>query len=712
MPGILNVAFLWHMHQPYYRDTKTGRYALPWVRLHGIKGYFDMIEAVRRFGGKGVTFNLVPSLLKQLQDLASGGETDHYYLLSRTPAGDLDEAERLLILKHFFSAHHANLVHPYPRYRELLYRRGPRLDEDSLNAAAKRFSTRDLLDLQVWFNLAWFGWAAEEEFPLIRRLKGKDRHFSEEEKNLLLDLQIEVLKQIIPRYRKAWKNGDIDITTTPFYHPILPLIIDNGCAKVSQPGDPMPEREFRRPEDALTQLKEGRKYVKEILGRSPTGLWPSEGSVSPAACELAGKAGFKWLATDENVLYATLPDHPKEKILYRGYLTSKKGPAVFFRDQYLSDAIGFRYSANPPDKSVDDFLAYLNHIADAVGEPDKHIVSVILDGENAWEYFPDGGRGFFEELYWRLQNHDRVRLTTFSDFLKHHPPQDVLPPIFPASWIGGSFRIWIGDPIKNRAWDYLAETAEMLDEAKHKGKAEDDISRAGEWLLAAEGSDWFWWYGKPNSSDFDAEFDRLFRSYLAEVYRQLGEDVPEHLTRPLDETEPAEKILLFPINPVIDGRETNYYEWSGARAVHRDELSGAMAFESTLIERLYYGISNTHFFLRIDADRSFFSRDKLEIIVQFKNALATCVSIRNLSDPQDLLVTWQGEIPPVSLPEAALDAVLEIKVPFANLHVKERTVYVSVIVKQGDLELERWPREGGYPCPVPSEEYLNSNWLV
>lgn len=707
----LNIAFLWHMHQPYYRDPKSGKYVLPWVRLHGIKGYIDMIEAVRRYGGKGVTFNLVPCLLEQLEDIASGTETDLYFEISKKRAQDLELADKKLILQHFFSAQHDNMIFPFPRYRELLYRRNQR-SLQGLDGIATAFSEQDYRDLQVWFNLTWFGWAAQERHPIIRELRKKGRKYTEDEKDNILALQLEVLREVIPAYRDAWEKGIIEISTTPYYHPILPLIIDNRCAKISQPNDPLPIKEFSHPNDARSQLERGREFVKKTMGKAPAGLWPSEGSVSPAVCEMAGEVGFEWLATDENVLKATFGSAKREEILYSSYKTDKNGPVIFFRDQYLSDSIGFRYSRNTPRAAVDDLISHLENIAASRISRKKRIVSIILDGENAWEYFSDGGQGFLKELYMRLNDHARLKLITFSDYIRKNPPEKVLPPIFPASWISGSFRIWIGDPLKNQAWDRLAETATAISEKEREKSKDNHIRRAREWLHIAEGSDWFWWYGEPNHSDFEEEFDHLFRSNLMQVYRELDLEVPSILNRPISkEGVEKEETPIFIIKPVIDGRITTYYEWIGARRISAGEFSGSMNFTSSLLQNLFYGISEKALFLRLDKSNLFAGIKNMQIVVQFCDKYQSALEIKKIGADKPNIV-WKGKKLSKELPQIANNRIIEVEIPFSNLHKDNGDILFAVIIMQDNLEIERWPREGCYTCPWPTEDYLAENWVV
>ncbi len=712
MLGKLNTVFLWHMHQPFYRDPVAGKYILPWVRLHGIKGYTDMLAAVRGFPDVRVTFNFTPCLIRQLSDLTENGERDIYQELSYIPAEDLEPAQKTTILRHFFSANWETMVLCYPRYRDLLYRRGRRVAECDLGVIARKYTPQDFRDLQVWFNLTWFGWAAQETHPAIWQMKKKGRDFSETEKVRLLDLQVEVLKQLIPSYKSAWQSSQIEISTSPFYHPILPLLIDNYAARICQPQDPLPEKEFLRPADARQQLFAGRDYIAETFGQRPLGLWPSEGSVSPAVCELAGEAGFNWLATDEAVLMATLGKGSREEALYQSYLTQQNGPTVVFRDRFLSDAIGFRYARNTPRQAVDDFTGHLANIAKSRKAPSTNLAAIILDGENAWEYFPDGGHGFLEQLYGRMSRHSQLATRTVGGYISEHPAQTILPPLFPASWINGSFRIWIGDPVKNKAWDLLQQCGEVVDEETRNRARTKAGDKALSWLLAAEGSDWFWWYGEPNHSDFEAEFDQLFRANLIQIYTELDLPIPTDLLQPVFHEEIEEEIPLFPMTPVIDGRETTFYEWVGARMIRACDQSGSMFLTTGLLERIYFGLSESHLFLRLDPAEGFHHGNDNSLIIRFIGEGQPRLEIKKLPRRGKLQATWVDGNGQQPILDVAQEKVLEVALPFKLIPRVVNEVHFTIILMRRGIEVERWPRIGSYACPWPSAEYLTKNWVI
>jgi hypothetical protein len=369
---------------------------------------------------------------------------------------------------------------------------------------------------------------------------------------------------------------------------------------------------------------------------------------------------------------------------------------------------------------VDDLVGHLENIAghhkDSEGSASggsPAVVSIILDGENAWEYFADGGQGFFSELYGRLADHPRLVTTTMGAFTQEHPAQTVLPPIFPASWINGSFRIWIGDPVKNQAWERLKQTADLIDECSGVTSKMKAVARAREHLLAAEGSDWFWWYGEPNSSDFDLEFDQLFRLNQIQVYKELGLLVPEDLTRPIAaaHAETREQ-TLFPMQPVIDGKETTYYEWAGARVIRASDYSGSMFMSSSLLSSLYYGISPQELFFRLDPTDSLRTLKGLKIVIRFIGPGQSSLEITNLGRRGRPQAIWSSLETNAKITEVAFQKILETALPFELLPRLEDQVHFAVIIMNNNLEIERWPRMGSYSCPWPTQEYLAGTWVV
>src|SRR5712671_4462478 len=299
----LRVILLWHQHQPYYKDLVSGEYRLPWVRLHALKDYYGMVKLLDEFPDVHQNFNIVPSLMVQIQDYVAGTAQDPFLRVAAKPAKELTLAERQFGLQYLFQANSANVIGRYPRYRELWERF---LEHKALpERAEKYFQPQDFTDLQALSQIAWF-----DEFFLedadMAALAQKGRQYSLDDQRFVIAHEREALGKVLPAYAAAAKEGSIEISTTPFYHPILPLICDTNVGAVSSPGLPMPQNRFRYPEDAREQLLRGLNLHQEVFGIRPQGLWPSEGGVSEEVFTLAQSLGVKWMATDEEVLGRSL----------------------------------------------------------------------------------------------------------------------------------------------------------------------------------------------------------------------------------------------------------------------------------------------------------------------------------------------------------------------------------------------------------------------
>ncbi|MDD5351295.1 MAG: glycoside hydrolase family 57 protein, partial [Chthoniobacteraceae bacterium] len=445
-----NVVILWHMHQPYYVNPLTRVAAMPWVRLHCVKGYLDMIALPENYPGLRLAFNLTPVLLQQIEEIVEGRVTDLWLERSRRPAASLDERGKVALLEDFFKAHWGNMVKPHPRYAELLQRRGESPRPADLPRLAAQFSAQDFLDLQVWFNLAWCGYTACSRFPELAALKAKGRGFTEAEKTRLLQIHLEIMRSIIPTYRAAQERGQVELTTTPYFHPILPLVYDTAFAERSLPGREFPRR-FHWPQDAAAQVTLAVENHSRLFGRRPRGLWPSEGSVAPEMIPLLQDAGIEYFCSDEENLFQSIrrdPAYAQAKIehleLFQGWRVQFDGAAVcgIFRDRPLSDFIGFTAARNPPEQAAAHLIGHLGNIAEHLPSPGT-LIPIILDGENAWEQFPDGGEAFLRAFYKELgANPKRLRSQTPEGHFHEHPPVRTLHTLHTGSWIGSNFAVW------------------------------------------------------------------------------------------------------------------------------------------------------------------------------------------------------------------------------------------------------------------------------
>jgi len=717
------------MHQPFYLDRTTGEISMPWVRLHAAKGYYDMISLLEDFPEARATFNLVPSLITQLLAYRDGTATDRFCECSRIPAAELTSDQRKFILREFFQANWENMIRPHNRYWELMHERGFKLYPDTVNEyTIDRFNTQAYRDLQVWFNLAWFGYRARKRFPVLKELIRKGRYFTEDDKHEVLSIQMQVIGEVIPLYKRMQDRGQVELTTSPFYHPILPLLCDSEIAWRSMPGARLPER-FRYPEDAQAQIRAAVAYHEETFGKPPKGMWPSEGSVCPEIIPVVAAAGITWTATDEAILAHTLKCHNIYEHLYFPYKACYGGAEVdmIFRDRGLSDMVGFSYSRNKPKEASDDFLYRLRQIARAHWRPDREpLVPIILDGENAWEYYADGGEEFLSRVYENLSMGDSLHMTTVGDFLARHADRRYIDNLYSGSWIGHNFDIWIGDPEENDAWNCINRTRKFLKQYEERwGDSAPRLARAWEELHAAEGSDWFWWYGPDFTTDNDPEFDRLFRMHLQNVYKALEEEVPHYLSTPLLRKTPAPvgHVPMSLIRPRIDGRITDFFEWQGAGRYECARGDKAIALGCRYLEQIHYGFSTENLYLRFDIDtlsgiRSEDNTVKLQVYVigpqlhrltmplYFDAAERKTFTIEQSRDGVTFEMVQECET-------VGWKKILELSVPFAALRLQPgQRVKFFVSLKNDRVEMMRFPREGLLSFTVPDEHFEAEMWVV
>ncbi len=516
---MLNLAFIYHMHQPYYNNLLTNHTDFPWVRLHGTKDYLDMVKMLENFPAIHQTFNLVPGLIEQIEEYTNGRVKDKFLEHSFKVAASLTEQEKAFILDSFFMINKDKVIAYIPRYYELF-----------LNKQAKRpFNTQDYLDLQVWFNLAWIDPYFRQEMPELRKIVSKARFYTEEDKRAVLDAQMAILKEIIPTYRKFMENNQVEVILSPFYHPILPLLQNTRIAKEANPRSSLPHALFAYPQDALVQVELGVKLYKEKFGVAPQGMWPSEQAVCEHLIPLFIQAGIKWIVADEGILFRSVKNKKRDaKLLYQPHLLKREEGElnIVFRDRNLSDLIGFVYPSWKAEDAVNDFMHHLENIYLAFKEKDI-LVTIALDGENAWEYFTNDGHDFLELLYARISEARYIKAVSVNEYLKANPPKKEIFRLSAGSWIYGEFSKWINNPYKNHGWDYLAVARRELEEMVEQGKPISDLAWKQMYIL--EGSDWFWWLGE----DYPGYFDRLYRMHLANFYTLINKEIPDHVKHPI-----------------------------------------------------------------------------------------------------------------------------------------------------------------------------------
>ncbi|WP_416672853.1 glycoside hydrolase [Egbenema bharatensis] len=735
----LYVAFIWHQHQPLYKSNLDGEYRLPWVRLHGTKDYLDLVLMLERFPKLHQTVNLVPSLILQIEDYIAGTAFDPYLALLLSPVETLRPEQQQFIIEHFFDAQHHTMIDPHPRYGELYGQRQDKGRDWCLN----HWTAQDYSDLLAWHNLAWFDPLFWEDLEIANWLeRGKGYTLSDRQR--IYSKQREILSRIIPQHRRMQEAGQLEITTTPYTHPILPLLADTNAGRVALPEMPLPKYRFRWAEDIPRHLRRAKQMYRDRFGCNPRGLWPSEQSVSPAILPYITEQGFQWICADEAVLGWTLHHFfhrdgsgtlTEPELLYRPYrLETPHGDlAIVFRDHRLSDLIGFTYGNMEPQRAAIDLIGHLEAIGRTLkshqqqgGTALEHpwLVTIALDGENCWEFYQEDGKPFLESLYQILSEHPAIELVTVSEFLDRFPPTVPLPAhqLHSGSWVDGSFSTWIGDSAKNRAWDLLIQARQTL--ANQPEATEENNPEAWEALYAAEGSDWFWWFGEGHSSNQDAMFDQLFREHLTTLYQALNQPVPVEVRQPVEPHLPRgdHRPDGF-IHPVIDGIGDEQ-DWNRAGRIEIGGARGTM-HQSTLVQRLWYGVDHLNLYLRVDFKTG--AKPGVELpseahLLWFYPDRPMPVSpapIAELPDQPPLnylfrhhlginlltQTTWFQEAigyyqwhSRVSRAQAAFDTCLEVAIPWADLPAVEPDWTLRLVVILAD--------EGRYCSYLPENKFI------
>jgi len=734
--GTLRVVLLWHMHQPFYKDLASGEFRLPWVRMHALKDYYGMVKLLDEFPQVHQNFNLVPSLLAQIQEYASATFRDPFFEVVSKPAVELNPDERRFVLQYFFQAHTEKMIGRYKRYRALydkVHAAGP----DPTRAEAM-FSVRDYADLQVLSQVAWF-----DEFfqldPEVKALVAKGEGFTVDDQKVMLRKQHQIMNAVIPAYAAASKRGQVELSTTPYYHPILPLICDTNIGAESSPGLNLPRNRYRHPDDADEQIRRAVESHAMTFGSKPRGMWPSEGSVSEEAVTIAAENGIEWMATDEGVLGRSLSfsfERDGNGLLASGgaerlykiyqFETGDAEMKMVFRDHRLSDLIGFVYAGMPARDAAAHLIGSIKTQAEPLLDSGRDaVVSIILDGENAWENFDESGREFLRRFYDHLQRDPQIEPVTIAEAIERQKPEALgrLKSLVPGSWIDANFNVWIGAQEDNRAWDYLAEARAYYDANAEKVPHEKQ-KLALEELLIAEGSDWCWWYGPEHHSVNDRDFDELFRKHLSNVYTALGAVPPEHLARPI--AGGVVKPTLIPqtayVHPQIDGKATSYFAWMGAAMYSSDRRTGSMHGRDFVLEGIRAGIDEENLYARLDFAAAM-PADEWEAVV-------LCALANNGDEPQTfrleakvrngLLAQWQlvpdgqhvaaaNNSDPKGI-QVAVARVFEFKLPLALLNARQGSnLNLRFVIYHDQLPIDSLPLGGSLDVQIRSEDKLAEN---
>ena len=726
----IHLVVLWHMHQPQYRDPETGCYVLPWTRLHATKDYYGMVKLMEEVPGFHATFNMVPALCMQLEEYASGNFKEPWFHLAFKHADQLTREDKSEILARAFQVNHERLLTRWPRFLELF--------EWSRAAGGAQalitFRARDWRDLQVLSQLAWMDeyWLASDAVVNLLANRGKD--YTEKDKADLQGKELELMRLVLPAYREAAARGQIEISTTPYYHPIMPLLCDSDVARVANPGTPLPKRAFRRPEDAREQLRRAKEYHERMFGVKPVGLWPSEGSVSDQALAIAAEEGFQWFGTDEGVLGRTLNVGffreasgiaANADRLYQPWRLQMAGTGItgLFRDHHISDLIGFVYSRMDSKAAAADLHGKLRHIGESVHSDKPLTVCIFLDGENAWEYYPGNGREFLREFYKRIAGDGDFRAMTASEAIAAADGISTTSTIFPASWINANFDVWIGHQEDVSAWDLLWDAREAYAKAEaalEKGRpgapTKAGLAEAQESLLVAEGSDWCWWYGPEHSTANDAEFDALYRKHLTGVYLALGQVAPEELAKPIKRVmERAYQLAPSAyLNVKVDGVDSSYFEWLGAGVYSPERRGGSMHGRVFYLKELRYGFEKERFVLRVECfpdSLGELNDPEFRIVLGGKEEVTVVVNLdRGRVKEYAVEKSRVCLLNPEELVEVGFRRTLEVAVQREALALDGQTKFtVGLALWHGGLPIDVLPAEGFFDVLLGEE---NAAWTV
>lgn len=603
----LSIAFFWHMHQPVYQLNVDSDYLMPWVRLHGVKDYLDMLLIMNDFKKLKLNFNMVPALLDSFINYGQYDYHDIHSRLTVTNVADLTNDDKEFILNNFFDAEYSSMIFPHERYNELYQKRF-----SSENIDIKDFSDEEYSDIMAWFNLAWIDPSYKNMFPELKKLLNKGKEYSFKDRIEIIELHRKIIRMIIPKYKEFLKDGKIELTTSPYYHPILPILIDVDSAQKNLSNIDSTLSGMNMVKDARIQTEIALDRMEEVFGQRPKGVWPPEQGVSPEVLEMFKELGIEWTISDEGILSNSINfDFVRD---FKGYLedpyyltksykykTKNSDIKLIFRDSVIPNLISFEYANHEPKMAADDLYDRIKVIQNKLQKsPDKnHLITIAMDGENCWENYQEDGATFLKKIYSLIEEDETLETVLISDYLEKEKYHKKLENIHSGSWINRNFQIWIGEPVKNLAWSYLKQVKKDLDEFIKSNPKHKNIPFAHRELMTAQGSDWFWWYGEPNDSGQDHIFDYLFREHLKNAYRYLEIDYPKNLDLPLvSVTAKPSRYPQDKITPKIDGMgDSSDEEWINAGCISIPD--GPILQDNKLFDKICYGADENNFYLRL-----------------------------------------------------------------------------------------------------------------
>ena len=607
----ISIAFYWHMHQPVYQLNPDGDYLMPWVRLHGVKDYLDMLLILNNFKKIKLNFNLVPVLL---DSFINYGENDYHDIHSRltvTNISELTNDDKEFILNNFFDANYSSMIFSHEQYNKLYQKR---FVDDKANI--EDFSDQEYSDIMAWFNLAWVDPMYKKMFPEFKKLLEKGENYTLKDRINIIEFHRKIIRMIIPTYKEFSQQGKIEITTSPYYHAILPILLDIKSAQKNLSMIDSSLVDLNMAEEAKLQTKSALDRMEELFDKRPVGIWPSEHCVSPETLDLFKELGVQWTISDEGILTNSINfDFVRDfkgyledpYFLTKSYTYKNSGVQMIFRDSVIPNLISFEYANHEPKIAAADLYDRIKVIQNKLqsSPDDNHLLTIAMDGENCWENYLEDGSTFLKALYSMIEEDETLETVLISDYLTKEKHHKELKKIYSGSWINRNFQLWLGEPVKNLAWTYLKQVKNDFNNFIKTNIDNKNIDLAHKELMIAQGSDWFWWYGEPNDSGQDHIFDYLFREHLKNVYRYLDINHPAHLDFPLISifTKPS-RYPKETISPKIDGLDSpNDEEWLNAGCINMPD--GPILQENKLFDKICYGTDENNFYMRLYLSNTF-----------------------------------------------------------------------------------------------------------
>lgn len=711
----LSIAFYWHMHQPVYQLTSNGDYIMPWVRLHAVKDYLDMALWAKKFEKLKLNFNFVPVLLDSIIEYAENDAHDIHSRLTITPKNKLNNEDKIFILNNFFDANYQTMILTNEEYHRLY-----QMVQAHGTTNTDIFTNQEYADIMALFNLAWIDPSFKTSNKELKRLVKKGKNYTLEDRIEIIDIQRDIIRKIIPTLKRLSNKNKIEITTSPYYHPILPILLDyKNIRKNASVDDEI--QNLKTENDAKVQTKMALDRVEELIGKRPRGIWPSEQCVNAPTLEMLSDLGVEWSISDEGILASSIDfqfEHdfkgflkePYHLLKTYEYKTEKSDIKMIFRDSTIHNLISFEYPHHNPIATANDLYDRIKVMQSKIlSSPDKdHLLTIALDGENCWENYFEDGSSFLKTLYTLITEDDTLETVLISDYIEQTKEHKLLPKIAAGSGFNRNFKLWIDEPVKDLAWTYLKRVRDDFAEFEKREPLNPNIELARKELFICEGSDWFWWYGEPNDSGRDNIFDFIFRTHLKNIYKYLDLDIPKYLDDPITDISPS-KPSKYPkslITPQINGKDIadEDDEWNNAGCIEIPD--GPVLRESKLFEKIRFGNDEENFYLKFHLNKYIKNSEELS-----KRTYQMYIYLRKAGRKQALapvrLINKTQNIPPISMEkfhneiqiairkdslqflrlikaipgdmwvlantksmESAYDEVLDLKIPFDSLDIK------------------------------------------